>query len=80
MMVDIEPSCYDLPELIQSIIIPCVARGVHRSLCSSCAGYVRSPESEVQLPSTGDLRREGLPEHDEGTQADCLVMRDPTDA
>ena len=76
MMVDIEPYCYNLSELIQSIIMPCIVRGVHCSLCSSCPGYVRSPESKVQLPSTGDLRRKRLPEHDEGTQADLVALRD----
>ena len=80
MMVDMELYCYSLSELIQSIVMPCNARGVHCSLGSSCPGYVRSSESKVQLPSTGDLRRKGYPEHDEGTKADLLVLSDLTNA
>ena len=80
MMVDMELQCCNISELIWSIAVAFGARGMPFSLCSSCPGYVRSPESKVQLPSTGDLRKERLPEHDEGTHADLLVLRELTEA
>lgn len=78
-MVDMELHCFNISKLIQSITVQLVARDVRFSLRSSCTGYVRSPESKVQLPTSEDLRKEMLPEHDGGSQADLRVLRNLTD-